>query len=377
MEHRDMIVIGASAGGLAAISQILAALPQNLDASVLIVLHTADRAESLLPRIFERAGKLPASHPTDGEAIQRGHVYIAPPGFHMIVEGGYLRVLQGPRENLHRPAIDPLFRSAAAAYGQRVIGVILTGMLDDGTAGLMVVSASGGEAVVQDPESALFSEMPRSALDHVPKARVAPLEDIPQLILQLISSPLPAGSRRRPEAVMRAAKETRIAELDMNEIAGEDHLGKPSPFGCPDCGGVLWEIEQEGFLRFRCRVGHALTARSLGAEQRQAVETALWEALRALEESASLYRRMAGRAVGSGHLLPAELYEERSSNTEANARILRNFLLRVNTEEGPKPEGAPHTMEKSPRRRRNRREKGVPRTLVQGSGFSKPAEDPI
>jgi two-component system chemotaxis response regulator CheB len=350
MDHRDMIVIGASAGGLEAISQILAALPGDLDATVFIVLHTANRPESLLPRIFERAGNLPAVHPRDGEVIERGKVYIAPPGFHMTVEDGYLRVLQGPRENLHRPAIDPLFRSAAAAYGPRVIGVILTGMLDDGTAGLMVVRASGGEALVQDPENALFSEMPRSALEQVPEARVASLPDLPKLILQLIRSPLPTAGRSKMPP-LGARKETRIAELDMNEIAREDRLGRPSPFACPECGGVLWEIEQEGFLRFRCRVGHALTAKSLGTEQRQAVETALWEALRALEESASLYRRMAGRATGSGHPLPAQLYEERASNTAANSKILRDFLLRVNTEEGPEPEAAPHSMEESPEAR--------------------------
>jgi two-component system, chemotaxis family, protein-glutamate methylesterase/glutaminase len=207
MDHCDIIVIGASAGGLEAISQILAALPHDLAATVFIVLHTANRAESLLPNIFERAGNLPASHPRDGEAIERGKVYIAPPGFHMIVEEGYLRVLQGPRENLHRPAIDPLFRSAAAAYGPRVIGVILTGMLDDGTAGLMLVSAGGGEAIVQDPESALFAEMPKSALDHVSQAQAVPLRDIPERLLQLVRSPLPIrnhpqrppmGARKRP-----------------------------------------------------------------------------------------------------------------------------------------------------------------------------------
>lgn len=348
MDHRDIIVIGASAGGLEAISTVLAAMPPGLDAAVLIVLHTSPRGESLLPRIFERAGNLPASHPRDGEAIERGKVYIAPPGFHMIVEDGFLRVLQGPRENLHRPAIDPLFRSAAAAYGPRVIGVILTGMLDDGTAGLMVLNASGGEAIIQDPESALFSEMPKSALEHVPKAHVAPLHDIPELLLQLIRSPLPNGGQRPRKAPVGAGKETRIAELDMDEIAREDRQGEPSTFGCPECGGVLWEIEQEGFLRFRCRVGHALTAKSLGAEQRQAVETALWEALRALEESSSLYRRMAVRATSSGHPLPAQLYEERASNTAENSRILRNFLLRVNTEEDKEPDEVPLSLEESP-----------------------------
>ena len=244
-----------------------------------------------------------------------------------------MRVLQGPRENLNRPAIDPLFRSAAALYGPRVIGVILTGMMDDGTAGLMVVSASGGKAIVQDPETALYPGMPKSALDHVPDAQVAPLPEIPALLLQLIRSPLPLGMKRPRNAPLGAAKETRIAELDMNEISSEERLGKPSPFACPDCGGVLWEIEQNGFLRFRCRVGHALTAKYLGAEQRHAIETALWEALRALEESASLYRRMAGRATHSRHPLPAGQFEEHASNAEANARMLRDFLLRVNKTE--------------------------------------------
>lgn len=341
MEHRDIVVIGASAGGLEALKQILGALPQDLQAAVLIVLHTANRAESLLPTILKRAGKLPVSHPRDGEKIEIGRVYIAPPGFHMIVEEGFLRVLQGPRENLQRPAVDPLFRSAAAAYGARVIGVILTGMLDDGTAGLMLVRASGGKAIVQDPGTALYPGMPRSALEMVPDARVACLAEIPAVLLQLIDGPLPSIPGRPGNAPTGAVKETRITELDMTEISNEERLGKPSPFGCPDCGGVLWEIEQDGFLRFRCRVGHALTAKYLGAEQRHAVETALWEALRALEESASLYRRMAGRAAASHHDLPAQLYLDRASNTEANSKILRDFLLQVNIEESNDPEDSP------------------------------------
>ena len=342
MKHRDIVVIGASAGGLAAVSKILRAMPRDVDAAILVVLHTANHERSFLPQIFERAGELPVCHPADGETIERGRVYVAPPGFHMIVEGGTVRVVQGPRENLNRPAIDPLFRSAAAAYGPRVIGVILTGMMDDGTAGLMVVSASGGKAIVQDPASALFSGMPKSALDHVPDAQAAQLEDIPALLLRLIESPLPAATERPGNAPLAAAKETQIAELDMSEISSEERLGKPSPFACPDCGGVLWEIEQNGFLRFRCRVGHALTAKYLDAEQRHAVETALWEALRALEESASLYRRMAGRATESRHLLPADQFQDRATNTEANAKILRDFLLRVNTDESSDP---PHPLQ--------------------------------
>jgi two-component system chemotaxis response regulator CheB len=303
-----MVVIGASAGGLEALKRILSAMPQNLEAAILIVLHTANHSGSLLAEILERAGNLPVSHPRDGDRIQRGKVYIAPPGFHMIVEEGLVRVLQGPRENLQRPAIDPLFRSAAAAYGRRVIGIILTGMLDDGTAGLMVVSASGGEAIIEDPQSASFSSMPRSALDHVPNAHVAPLSEVPAMLLHLIRQELPLESNPI-QAPPGAAKETRIAELDMTEISSEARLRKPSPFACPDCGGVLWEIEQNGFLRFRCRVGHALTAKYLGAEQRHAVESALWE-----------------------------------------AQILRNFLLQVNSDEGRgDPEiVAPQFIQKSP-----------------------------
>jgi two-component system, chemotaxis family, protein-glutamate methylesterase/glutaminase len=331
--HRDIVVIGASAGGLEALKHLLSAMPGDLDAAILIVLHTASHSGSLLPSILTRAGNLPVTHPQDGEPIQPGKVYIAPPGFHMIVEEGFLRVVGGPRENLQRPAIDPLFRSAAGAYGRRVIGVILTGMLDDGTAGLMVVTASGGEAIVEDPESAMFPSMPRSAVDHVPNAHVAPLAELPATLLHLIRQELGPESNSLKKASIASGKETRIAELDMSEISNEARLGKPSPFACPDCGGVLWEIEEHGLLRFRCRVGHALTAKYLGVEQRYAVETALWEALRALEENASLYRRMAGRASNSRHEAPARLYEQRAANTESNARVLRNFLLKINQDQ--------------------------------------------
>ena len=250
MEHRDIVVIGASAGGLEAIRQILGVMPHDLEAAVLIVLHTANHAESLLPLILRRSGKLPVCHPNDGDQIEHGHVYIAPPGFHMIVEDGHLRVLQGPRENLHRPAIDPLFRSAAAAYGRRVIGVVLTGMLDDGTAGLMLVRASGGEAIVQDPETALYASMPRSALNNVPNAKVTPLQEIPALLLRLIRRPFRTEVIGHGMVPLGAMKETRIAELDMNEISSEDRLGHPSAFACPDCGECFGRLNRTDSFAF-------------------------------------------------------------------------------------------------------------------------------
>jgi two-component system chemotaxis response regulator CheB len=329
MAHRDMVVIGASAGGLEALQQLLAALPANLDAAVLVVLHTSNHEGSVLPNILGRAGPLPAIHPKDGARIRKGHVYIAPPDVHMIVADGHLQLVAGPRENLHRPAIDPLFRSAAAAYGARVIGIVLTGLLDDGTSGLMVVRASGGEAIVQDPETATFASMPGSALKQVPDAHVLPLEQIPAMLVRLSGDRLPDGAQ--PERFPpHADKDIKIAEFDMSEIQNEARLGSPSEFACPDCGGVLWEIVESGFLRYRCRVGHAFTAKYLEAEQRHAIESALWAALRALEESISLSNRLAKRAEDWKQAALYDLYQERAVAKEKHAKILRDFLLQVN-----------------------------------------------
>jgi two-component system chemotaxis response regulator CheB len=330
MPNRDIVVIGASAGGIEALQQLLASFPLELDAAILIVLHTSPHAGSLLPLIMQRFTRIPVVHPKDGDHIEKGRIYIAPPDYHMIVEGDLLRVIQGPRENLHRPAIDPLFRSAAAYHGRRVIGVILTGALDDGTAGLMVVRAHAGEAIVQDPETALFSSMPRSALKQVPDAHVRPLSEIPALLLKLVQEELPYAAPVSQASETTAIKETRIAEFDMSEIENENRKGQPSSFACPDCGGVLWEIDENNFMRFRCRVGHAYTARHLGAQQRHAIEAALWSALRALEENASLYRRMAERAANSLHETVFNTFTERADNINSNARVLRDFLLSVN-----------------------------------------------
>jgi two-component system chemotaxis response regulator CheB len=331
--HRELIVIGASAGGIEALQQLLRQLPANLRAAVLIVVHTSNHPASVLPNIMQRAARLPAVHPADGTLIEKGRVYIAPPDFHMIVEGNLLRVIQGPRENLHRPAIDPLFRSAAVAYGRRVIGVILTGALDDGTSGLMVVHAHGGEAIVQDPQTALFSSMPASALEQVPTAQVVPLHQMGARLSELVQEKLPdpvLPGRGSNERDVETVREIKIAELDMSVMKENNHPGQPSAFACPDCGGVLWESDQNGFLRFRCRVGHAFTARHLGAEQRHAIETALWAALRALEESASLYSRMAECASDALHDQTAGRFVDRASDTKVNARVLREFLLSVN-----------------------------------------------
>ena len=333
MPNRDLVVIGASAGGIEALQKICAGLPSDLNAAVLVVMHTSNHTGGLLPKVLSRACRLDAKHPENGEVIQRGRIYVAVPDMHMVVEPGRIRNFRGPRENRHRPAIDPTFRSAALVYGRRVVGVILTGMMDDGTAGLMVIHARHGASVIQNPRTAMFPAMPRSALERVPDAHVASLEEIPALLVRLVSEELKGTVQTLPWPDTAAAKEVRIAELDMAEIENEMRNGKPSQFACPECGGVLWEIDQSGLLRYRCRVGHAYTARHLRAEQRQAVETALWSALRALEENASLYHRMAARARWGSQEHSARVFDDRAANAESNSETLRNFLLQVSTPE--------------------------------------------
>lgn len=334
MPNRDLIVIGTSAGGIEALQQICAALPPNLNAALIVVMHTSPNSGGLLPKLLARAGSIPAIHPKNGEPIKKGMIYVAPPDCHLIVESGVLRTIRGPRENHHRPAIDPTFRSAAVSYGTRVIGIVLTGLLDDGTSGLMVIRAHGGAAVVQDPRTAMFPSMPESALERVPDAYLASLDELPSLIERLVSEEIQVEPEpKKAKADRGTNSEIRLAELDMSEVENEIRNGNPSSFACPECGGVLWEIDQAGLLRFRCRVGHAYTAQHLRAEQRHAIEAALWAALRALEESASLYRRMAMRARSNHHDKSMEVYEERAENAEGNSRTLRDFLVHVNADE--------------------------------------------
>jgi two-component system chemotaxis response regulator CheB len=274
LAHRNIIVIGCSVGGVEALQKLVAGLPKSLPAAVFVVLHLAPQGTSVLPQILSRIGTLPAVHPRDNDAIRPGHIYIAPPDKHLMIEDGRVRVTHGPKENRHRPAVDPLFRSAARWHGQRVIGVVLTGSLDDGTAGLLTIKRRGGIAIVQDPQDALAPGMPLSALEIVRVDYVANIEEIPALLKKLVGVDVMENGKGKSS---RLKKETEIAELDnMHAIEDENRPGNPSQFACPECGGVLWELDGEGMLRFRCRVGHAYTADSLSVEQAEAVEGALW-----------------------------------------------------------------------------------------------------
>lgn len=326
MPGHDLIVIGASAGGVEALSELVRGLPADLPAAVCVVLHVPAHGPSLLPSILARAGKLPACHPRDGDAILPGHVYVAPPDHHLLVREDRFRVIRGPRENGHRPAVDPLFRTAARWYGGRAIGVILTGALDDGSAGVAAIKSRGGLAVVQDPDEAVYASMPRHAVDNNAVDYVLPLAQIAPTLARLAREPAdPDGGNGMADDTL--AREGEIDEFNLDVIAAADHPGKPSGWGCPDCGGALWEIDERELIRFRCRVGHAWSVNSLLAEQSHAVEIALWSALRALEERAALSIRLADRLDGRGGGRSAERFREQAHESRSRAALIRRVLI--------------------------------------------------
>ncbi len=305
---RDVIVMGASAGGIEALSAIVAGLPADLPASVFVVQHADASFASRLPEILARRCPLPVRHALHGEPIERGKVYVAPSDNHLMLRPGYLHVARGPKENGHRPSVDALFRTASTSYGPRVIGVVLTGYLDCGTAGLLSVKARGGVAVVQDPREAFAPDMPSSAIRHVEVDHVAPLHDIAPLLSKLARQP--AGP---PHPVIGGA---------LQEIEG-DELGAPSDLVCPTCQGVLTESELQGFRVFRCHVGHSFSIESIASEQAESVERALWAAVRALDESASLARRVGNSSSGAMQ----RRFEEKAETLGDQADVIRQLLL--------------------------------------------------
>ncbi|HEY3886002.1 MAG TPA: chemotaxis protein CheB [Vicinamibacterales bacterium] len=321
MAKHDVIVIGASAGGVEAISRIVADLPREIRASIFVVLHIS-RGRSMLPEILTRAGRLPASHPTDGEPLQYGRIYIAPPDQHMVVLDGAVRIVHTSSENGVRPAVDPLFRSAARAYGARVVAAILTGTLDDGTAGIAAVKEAGGVTIAQDPDEAFAPGMPRSAVAAGMIDHVLTLRDIPPLLSALAEADAPAALRHGPHV---QAMEPDLADLQIARTA-RDRPGQPSVFTCPECHGTLWEVDQRGLLRFRCRVGHVYSPESMVAAQADEVDRALWVALRTLEERAALAHRLAERGRQRDQTWVDRAFTVRARQAEAEAAQVRLLL---------------------------------------------------
>ena len=325
MPQKDIVVVGTSAGGIEALRSLVAALPADFPASVFVVQHLSPDAPSLLSDILGRAARLPVSSARDGERFRPSHVYVAPPDHHLLLErGGVMRVTRGPKENRFRPAVDPLFRSAARAYGPRVVGCVLTGNLDDGTTGLLAVKQQGGMAVVQDPSDAFAPSMPRSAMRHVKVDHVLPLAEIGPLLARLAAEP--AEERSRPVSD-ELDIEVKIALEDKAIEAGVLGLGGPSNYACPDCHGVLLRLKSEGPMRFRCHTGHAYTADSLLAGVNENVEDSLWNTIRALQEAEMLLRHLAEHLGAGRQSGQAEALLDRAADLRRRADLVRQATL--------------------------------------------------
>lgn len=321
-----MIAIGGSAGALGPLIQVLAGLPQDFRAAVLVVIHTAPGSPGMLPVILGRSCALKVTHAEDGAPIEAGRVYVAPPDRHLLVGTEGMKLVRGPRENRSRPAIDPLFRTAARTGGRRVAGVLLSGLLNDGTYGLMAIRQHGGTVIVQDPRQAAFPDMPQNALDDVEVDRVLPAVDIPDVLKGLVSK----QSERRSPAGETAEEEEAgggepVAALPGNSLE-KPPAGQLSPFVCPDCGGALWESEEGKLTRYRCHVGHGFTAEVLLNGLQEELESALWAALRMIEENMALSRRLAQRADTAGHLQAAQQHQENANDMEQHADLLQRLL---------------------------------------------------
>jgi two-component system chemotaxis response regulator CheB len=310
-----VVVIGASAGGVETLCQLVKRLPADFSVPILVVLHLAPYG-SALPQILTRCGPLEAAHPVDGERLTPGCIRVAPPDHHLIVCDGKIGLTRGPKENGVRPSIDTMFRTAVHDLGRRVIAVVLSGTLDDGTAGMRVVRERGGATVVQDPDDALFSSMPASAVRYAHPDHVVPLAELAPLLVRLAAG---LSDRRSPH-------EEELVEIDDSDAASaSEQEGELTELTCPDCGGSLWEISGEA-PRYHCRVGHSYSPESLVTQQSAALEEAMWAAVVALEERADLSERMSRRASqGHRHALAAR-YSRQSADARRRAEVVRSAI---------------------------------------------------
>lgn len=326
MAKRNVVVIGASAGGVEALRTLVSGLPSDFPAAVLVVLHLPAESPSALPLILRRAGALPVSDAQDDSPLRDGHILVAPPDHHVIVFDNRVALSRGPRENGHRPAVDVMFRSAARAKGAQTIGVVLSGALDDGAAGMVAITLRGGVGVVQDPADALHAAMPQNCIEAAQPEHVLPVEKIPALLCELVQQEVD-GAAAEPSELMKM--ETAMADLDPSALNDPDRPGEPAGLSCPDCNGTLFQIQEGGLLRFRCRVGHAWSPQNLLAEQAASLEGALWIALRSLEEKAALSRDMSARATARGHDRTADRFADDGQEAVNAANLVRDLIVRI------------------------------------------------
>jgi len=346
-----LVVVGASAGGVEALRTMVGGLPPDFAACVLVVLHVPATGVSALPVILDRAGPLPSRQAVEGDRLEAGQILVARPDHHLIVADGHVTLSRGPQENGHRPAVDVLFRSAARASGERVVGVVLSGTLDDGAAGMVAVVRQGGTGVVQAFDDALYDGMPRAAAEAAGIEVRVPAADLGDVLVDLVDklpadssseyspSGSPSGSPTGSSADSPGTStlidvETALADLDPHSLHDFERPGVPAGLGCPDCHGALFEIDEGGLRRYRCRVGHAWSPESLVAQQTIAMESALWMALRSLEEKAVLNQSLAERAGERGDKRSAERFTSGSEESLQAAELVRRLIAQIGAAQG-------------------------------------------
>jgi two-component system, chemotaxis family, protein-glutamate methylesterase/glutaminase len=323
-----VVAVGASAGGVEALRDLMSLLPSSLRACILVVLHVPSNSPSALPSILRRVCDLPVRQAEDGERLRAGVVLVARPDHHLVVADGHVLLTRGPRENGHRPAVDVLFRSAARARGPRALGIVLSGALDDGAAGSVTITSQGGRVAVQDFGEALYDSMPRSAaraVGRVDQLTVAGLAELTSAWAAGLGDDRPHDEDEHPQIT----KEVGMASMDPDAMHDLVRPGMPSGFGCPDCAGALFQLEEGNLVRYRCRVGHAWSADSLLARQAVDLEGALWVALRSLEEKAALNAKLGERANGQGHDRTAARFNENVQEALGAAELVRQLITTI------------------------------------------------
>jgi two-component system, chemotaxis family, protein-glutamate methylesterase/glutaminase len=324
---RDIIVVGASAGGITALVELLRSIPDNFKATIFVVLHLPPSSPSALPAILTRAGVLKAQHPVDGERVKAGMIYVATPDHHMLLEDNRVLVKKGPKENNFRPSIDALFRSAAYEYGPRVIGIVLSGLLNDGTSGLWTVKRLGGTTIIQDPTDADFPSMPLNVLNYVKVDHAISASAIGPLLQKLTKERAAKQPKISKEELEFLKMEVIISKQDNAFAMGIMNEGDLTAFTCPECNGVLVRLIEGKFIRFRCHTGHAYTASSLLADLSKSVEETLWQAMRGLEETTLLLNQISEHFKTQDLKEAARIFAAKADMTTKRARVIHDSVF--------------------------------------------------
>jgi two-component system, chemotaxis family, protein-glutamate methylesterase/glutaminase len=318
-----IIVIGASSGGFEAMRKIVRKLPADFEPPIFVVWHMSSDVRGILPQVFNRENKIFAAHASDSEMISPGRIYVAPPDYHLLLQDGKVRVTHGPKENRFRPAVDPLFRSAALAYGARVVGVILSGALDDGTAGLWTVKQHGGTAVVQDPIDAEVSSMPKNAMQKVSVDYCLPATEIADLLVRLSKETIKNNGVMTDD---QTRKEIQIAGEAHAMKKGELMFGELTPYTCPECHGVLSRLRNGNIVRYRCHTGHAYSNGTLTAAISEKIESSLYSAIRGIDESIILLNHMGDHLAEANKPKLAAVYFRKAKEAEERSKNLHNVI---------------------------------------------------